>query len=151
MVGSCCAIVGVLIISLPIPIIVNTFNKLYEKAKIKNQILKKKKLAGWIRGSSGISTPDGKILSRTDIRSVLLLSKEAVANRVALHLRQFAERGRDVGTGARLDSPQHAAHSSRKRGAAALSSDIPYRYNGVRCLAASHKGRLGCQEGRAGA
>lgn len=47
MVGSCCAIVGVLIISLPIPIIVNTFNKLYEKAKIKNQILKKKKLAGW--------------------------------------------------------------------------------------------------------
>ena len=47
MVGSCCAIVGVLIISLPIPIIVNTFNKLYEKAKIKNQICKKKKLAGW--------------------------------------------------------------------------------------------------------
>ena len=45
--GATCAICGVLIISLPIPIIVNTFNKLYEKAKIKNQILKKKKLAGW--------------------------------------------------------------------------------------------------------
>jgi len=48
MVGSCCAICGVLIISLPIPIIVNTFNKLYEKAKIKNQIMKKKKMAGWL-------------------------------------------------------------------------------------------------------
>ena len=36
-----------LIISLPIPIIVNTFNKLYEKAKIKDQITKKKKMAGW--------------------------------------------------------------------------------------------------------
>ena len=30
-------------------------------------------------------------------------------------------------------------------------SDIPHRYSIVRCLAASHKGRLGCQEGRAGA
>ena len=38
MVGSCCAICGVLIISLPIPIIVNTFNKLYEKAKIKDRV-----------------------------------------------------------------------------------------------------------------
>jgi hypothetical protein len=47
MVGATCAICGVLIISLPIPIIVNTFNKLYEKAKIKNQIIKKKKMAGW--------------------------------------------------------------------------------------------------------
>ena len=47
LVGACCAISGVLIISLPIPIIVNTFNKLYEKAKIKNQIMKKKKMAGW--------------------------------------------------------------------------------------------------------
>ena len=45
--GATCAICGVLIISLPIPIIVNTFNKLYEKAKIKDQIIKKKKMAGW--------------------------------------------------------------------------------------------------------
>ena len=45
--GATCAICGVLIISLPIPIIVNTFNKLYEKAKIKDQITKKKKMAGW--------------------------------------------------------------------------------------------------------
>ena len=66
MCGATCAICGVLIISLPIPIIVNTFNKLYEKAKIKDQITKKKKMAGWsmdnkrgslskVRNSSDIS------------------------------------------------------------------------------------------------
>jgi hypothetical protein len=41
----------------------------------------KKKPTGWIRGTSGIRTPDGKILSKSDIKSVLLSSKEAVAKR----------------------------------------------------------------------
>jgi hypothetical protein len=42
-----CAICGVLCISLPIPIIVNNFNKFYEKAKIEEEILFKKKKALW--------------------------------------------------------------------------------------------------------
>ena len=46
-VGSACAICGVLCISLPIPIIVNNFNKFYEKAKIEEEILLKKKKASW--------------------------------------------------------------------------------------------------------
>ena len=37
-----CAICGVLCISLPIPIIVNNFNKFYEKSKIEEEILMKK-------------------------------------------------------------------------------------------------------------
>ena len=40
-----------------------------------------KKPTGWIRGTSGIRTPDGKILTKSDIKSVLLSSKEAVAKR----------------------------------------------------------------------
>ena len=44
---SACAICGVLCISLPIPIIVNNFNKFYEKAKIEEEILLKKKKASW--------------------------------------------------------------------------------------------------------
>ena len=42
-----CAICGVLCISLPIPIIVNNFNKFYEKAKIEEEILAKKKKSSW--------------------------------------------------------------------------------------------------------
>jgi hypothetical protein len=37
----------VLCISLPIPIIVNNFNKFYEKAKIEEEIVAKKKKASW--------------------------------------------------------------------------------------------------------
>jgi hypothetical protein len=40
-----------------------------------------KKPTGWIRGTSGIRTPDGKILSKSDIKSILLSSREAVAKR----------------------------------------------------------------------
>ena len=40
-----------------------------------------KKPTGWIRGTSGIRPPDGKILSKSDVRSVLLSSREAVAKR----------------------------------------------------------------------
>ena len=44
---AACAICGVLCISLPIPIIVNNFNKFYEKAKIEEEILSKKKKSLW--------------------------------------------------------------------------------------------------------
>ena len=64
--GATCAICGVLIISLPIPIIVNTFNKLYEKAKIKDQISKKKKMAGW--------TADNKRGSLSKVRHLSQIS-----------------------------------------------------------------------------
>ena len=42
-----CAICGVLCISLPIPIIVNNFNKFYEKSKIEEEILLKKTTSSW--------------------------------------------------------------------------------------------------------
>jgi hypothetical protein len=52
-VGSSCAICGVLCISLPIPIIVNNFNKFYEKAKIEEEILEKKKKSSWEEAKRG--------------------------------------------------------------------------------------------------
>ena len=54
-VGSACAICGVLCISLPIPIIVNNFNKFYEKAKIEEEILEKKKKSSWEDAKRGKS------------------------------------------------------------------------------------------------
>ena len=50
-----CAICGVLCISLPIPIIVNNFNKFYEKAKIEEEILAKKKRTSWEEAKRGYS------------------------------------------------------------------------------------------------
>ena len=42
-----CAICGVLLIELPIPIIVNNFNKFYEKSKIEEEINMKKNSLSW--------------------------------------------------------------------------------------------------------
>ena len=49
-----CAICGVLCISLPIPIIVNNFNKFYEKAKIEEEIEVKRKKASWEEAKRGM-------------------------------------------------------------------------------------------------
>lgn len=49
-----CAICGVLCISLPIPIIVNNFNKFYEKAKIEEEIEVKRKKTSWEDAKRGI-------------------------------------------------------------------------------------------------
>ena len=74
--GATCAICGVLIISLPIPIIVNTFNKLYEKAKIKDQITKKKKMAGW--------SSDNKRTSLSKVRHPSQVSLELETCKISL-------------------------------------------------------------------
>ena len=78
--GATCAICGVLIISLPIPIIVNTFNKLYEKAKIKDQIIKKKKMAGWSsdkqRGSLSKVRNPSQISLQLDSRKITLITSK---------------------------------------------------------------------------
>ena len=50
-----CAICGVLCISLPIPIIVNNFNKFYEKSKIEEEIKAKKTKASWEDAKRGES------------------------------------------------------------------------------------------------
>ena len=62
-----CAICGVLCISLPIPIIVNNFNKFYEKAKIEEEIEVKRKKASWEeakRGTSACETERSVIVIR---------------------------------------------------------------------------------------
>ena len=53
-----CAICGVLCISLPIPIIVNNFNKFYEKSKIEEEIKAKKTKASWEDAKRGKSDLD---------------------------------------------------------------------------------------------
>ena len=48
-----CALCGVLCIALPIPIIVNNFNKFYEKSKIEEEIVLKKNQSSWEEGKRG--------------------------------------------------------------------------------------------------
>jgi len=54
LVGSGCAICGVLLIALPIPIIVNNFNKFYEKSKIEEEINMKKNSLSWQEVKKGM-------------------------------------------------------------------------------------------------
>ena len=68
LVGSMCAISGVLVMSIPIPIIVNNFNKFYEKAKIEEEILAKKKRTSWEEAKRGI------IIRKLDIDMKPLIS-----------------------------------------------------------------------------
>jgi len=53
-VGSVCALSGVLCIALPIPIIVNNFNKFYEKSKIEEEIASKKARTSWEVAKKGV-------------------------------------------------------------------------------------------------
>ena len=48
-----CALCGVLCIALPIPIIVNNFNKFYEKSKIEEEIILKKSQSSWEEAKRG--------------------------------------------------------------------------------------------------
>jgi len=64
LVGSVCAICGVLCISLPIPIIVNNFNKFYEKSKIEEEILLKKTTSSW--QDSNKESVDGSMVEKHD-------------------------------------------------------------------------------------
>ena len=73
-----CAICGVLCISLPIPIIVNNFNKFYEKSKIEEEIKAKKTKASWEdakRGKSDLDIfawkPCSMIVNRTKSQSLV--------------------------------------------------------------------------------
>ena len=60
---------------------VQTRNRRAGPQRKRRKTPQRRKPTGWIRGTSGIRTPDGKILSKSDIKSVLLSSKEAVAKR----------------------------------------------------------------------
>merc|ERR1719402_1300421 len=64
LVGSVCAICGVLCISLPIPIIVNNFHKFYEKSKIEEEILLKKTISSW--QDSNKESVDGLVVEKHD-------------------------------------------------------------------------------------
>ena len=73
-----CAICGVLCISLPIPIIVNNFNKFYEKSKIEEEILLKKTQSSWEEAKRGI-------------KSIIAVNETVVEWRSALWLDFFSQ------------------------------------------------------------
>jgi hypothetical protein len=75
----------VLCISLPIPIIVNNFNKFYEKAKIEEEIEVKRKKTSWEDAKRGMKHPCVvKYLSFKEISNILSIICENIYKNITL-------------------------------------------------------------------